>query len=154
MDELDIVDEALVDADRAAVYAAVADLTRGKAQWWPGVEIKPHGEISPDLVGGVFDMVVRRLPNGRSTLRIIEARENEMIRYEYIDGPTLGVGTLTLTPVDGSTRASYRYQVRPRARLLRLLIRVLPRVHHRYMRTYFEGLRRYIEHDRPAPADA
>jgi hypothetical protein len=116
------------------------------------VEIKPRGEIGADLVGGVSDMVVRRLPGGRSTLRIVEVRENEMIRSEYIDGPTRGVGTLTLTPVDGKTRVSYRYQVRPQARLLRLFPRLHPRVHRRYMRTYFEGLRRYLERDRPAPA--
>jgi Polyketide cyclase / dehydrase and lipid transport len=151
MDELDFVDEALIDADRATVYAATGDLARGKAQWWPGVEIRPRGEIGPDLVGGVFDMIVRRLP-GRSTLRIVEVRENEMIRYEYVDGPTRGVGTLTLTPVDGQTRASYRYQVRPRARLLRLVPRVHRRVHQRFMRIYFEGLRRYVERERPAPA--
>jgi uncharacterized protein YndB with AHSA1/START domain len=148
MAELDLVDEALIDANPATVYAAVGDLSRGKAQWWPGVEIKPQGEIGPDLVGGVFAMVVRRLP-GRSTLRIIEVRENEMIRNEYVDGPVLGVGTLTLTPVDGKTRASYRYRVRPQARLLRLVPRVHRRVHRRFMRTYFDGLRRYVERQAP-----
>jgi hypothetical protein len=152
MDEVDIVDEAFVDADQATVYTALGDLIRGKAQWWPGVEIRPRGEIGPDLVGGVFDMVVSRLPGGRSTLRIVEVRENEMHRYEYIDGPELGVGTLTLTPVDGRTRASYRQQVRPQPRLLRLLVRlgIAPRVHRRYMRAYFEGLRKYVEREKPA----
>ncbi len=151
MDELDIVDEALIDADRATVYAAVGDLARGKAQWWPGVQIRPRGEIGPDLVGGVVDMVVRRLPGATSTLRIVEVREDEMVRNEYIDGPILGVGTLTLTPVDGKTRASYRWQIRPHARLLRLFVRLVPRMHRRFMRTYFEGLRGYVERERPAP---
>jgi uncharacterized protein YndB with AHSA1/START domain len=153
MDQINIVDETLIDADPATIYTAVGDLVRGKAQWWPGVEIRPRGEIGPGLVGGVFDMAVRRLPGGRSTLRIVEVRENQMIRNEYIDGPVLGMGTLTLTPVDGKTRASYRYHVRPRARLLRLFARLHPRVHRRYMRTYFAGLRGYVERERPAPTN-
>src|SRR5215217_3155235 len=74
------VDEALIDADPATIYAAVGDLARGKAQWRPGVEIRPRGEISPDLVGGVVDMVVRRLPGGTSTLRFVEVSEKR-------DGP-------------------------------------------------------------------
>jgi hypothetical protein len=154
MDEVDIVDEAFIDADQATVYTALGDLIRGKAQWWPGVKIRPRGEIGPDLVGGVFDMVVGRLPGGRSTLRIVDVRENELHRYQYIDGPELGVGTLTLTAVGGRTRASYRQQVRPTGRLLRLLVRlgIAPRVHRRYMRAYFEGLRRYVEREKPAPS--
>ena len=51
-------------------------------------------------------MIIGPLPVGRSTLRILEVRENEMHRYEYIDGPELGLGTLTLMPVRGGTRAS------------------------------------------------
>jgi Polyketide cyclase / dehydrase and lipid transport len=151
MDDVDIVDEEFIDADPATVYTALGHLIRGKAQWWPGVEIRPRGEIGPDLVGGVFDMVVGRLPG--STLRIGEVRENEMHRYEYIDGPELGIGTLTLTPVGGRTRVSYRQQVRHQGLLLRLLARlgVVPRIHRRYMRAYFEGLRTYIEREKPAP---
>jgi uncharacterized protein YndB with AHSA1/START domain len=106
MDEVDLVDESFINATPARVYAAVGDLTRGKAQWWPRVEIRPRGEIGPDLVGGVFKMIIGPLPVGRSTLRILEVRENEMHRYEYIDGPELGLGTLTLMPVRGGTRAS------------------------------------------------
>jgi uncharacterized protein YndB with AHSA1/START domain len=151
MDQVDLVDEALIPADVATVYSAVSDLTRGKAQWWPGVEIRPRGEIGPDLVGGVFDMLVRRLPGGSSTLRIIEARKNEMLRMEYIEGPVLGQGTLTLAPVDGGTRVSYRYQVRRQARLLRLLARLHPRVHRRYMRAYFAGLAQFLKREREAP---
>ena len=154
MDEVDIVDEASIDADQATVYAAVGDLIRGTAQWWPGVEIRPREEIGRDLVGGVFDMVMGRLPGSRSTLRIVEVRENEMHRYEYIGGPELGLGTLTLTPDGGRTRASYRQQTRPQRRLLRLLVRLglAQRIHRRYMRAYFEGLRRYVERENPAPS--
>jgi uncharacterized protein YndB with AHSA1/START domain len=153
MAELDIVDEALIDADPASVYAAIAQLSRGRSQWWPGVEIKPHGEIPADLVGGVFDEARRRLPGPNSTLRIVEARENEMIRNEYIDGPFFGTGTFTLSPVDGKTRVSYRWVIRPRALPMRMLIFAVPRVHRRFMRVFFDGLRRYVEpeaRDRPS----
>jgi Polyketide cyclase / dehydrase and lipid transport len=154
MDEVDLVDEGLIDADPVTVYLAIRDLVQGKAQWWAGVEIRPRGEIGPDLVGAVFDMIVHRLPAGRSTLRILEARENEMHRYEYVDGPELGIGTLILTPVRGGTRVSYRQQVRPQRRMLRLLARlgVVPRIHRRYMHAYFEGLRTYVERENGRPS--
>src|SRR2546427_6497936 len=118
------------------------------------VEIKPRGEIDTELVGGVFDMIVRRLPGGNGTLRVIEAHPNEMLRHEYIDGPVSGVGTFTLTPVDGKTRLSYHWHIRPSTRLMRLLIRVMPWTHRRYMWTFFAGLRRHLEDNRPGPAAA
>jgi hypothetical protein len=151
--DIDLVDEALIEATPSTVDAAMGRLVRGKAQWWPGVELRPRGEIGPDLVGGVFDMIVHRLPS-RSTLRIVEVRENEMHRFEYIDGPELGMGTFTLTPVDGRTRVRYRQQVRTQGRLLGLLARVglVPRIHRRYMRAYFDGLSRYIEREKASPS--
>lgn len=42
-----------------------------------------------------------------------------MARIEYINGPVLGVGTLTLVPVDGKTRATYRWRIRPKGHLVR-----------------------------------
>lgn len=63
INEIDVIDEALIDADRATVYAALGDLIRGKAQWWlPAVEVRPRTEIGSDLVGAVYGLAVRRLP--------------------------------------------------------------------------------------------
>jgi uncharacterized protein YndB with AHSA1/START domain len=142
---LDIVSEGIVDADPTAVYAAVNDFTPARAQWWlPQVEVRPRGEIDADLVGGVFELLPRRPRVPRSTLRIIEARENELVRYDYIDGPMVGKGTLTLTPVDGKTRVTYRYEVTARRRFLRLLNPVAARMYSRSMPAFFAGLSEHL----------
>ena len=150
MNEIDVIDEALIDADQATVYAALGDLIRGKAQWWlPAVEVRPRTEIGSDLAGAVYDLIVRRLPGPRSTLRIAEVRGNEMARIEYIGGPVLGVGTLTLVPVDGKTRATYRWRIRPKGRLVRLPGPLLAGAHRHLMRAFFDGLSRYVEREGP-----
>jgi uncharacterized protein YndB with AHSA1/START domain len=148
---LDIVAEAIVDADRSAVYAAVNDFTPARVQWWlPRMEVRPRGEIGADLVGGVFELLPRRPRGPGSTLRIVEARENELVRYDYIDGPMVGKGTLTLTPVDGKTRVTYRFQVQARRRFLRFLNPVVAWMYSRVsMPAFFAGLSEHLRRQEP-----
>lgn len=143
---LDIVAEGIVDADQTAVYAAIGDSTRGRAQWWlPRMEVRPRGEIGADMVGGVFELLPRRPRGPGATLRVVEARENELLRYDYIGGPMVGKGTLTLTPVDAKTRVTYRFQVQARRRFMRLFNPVVARMYSRvFMPAYFAGLSEYL----------
>ncbi len=147
MGGIDVVYEDVIDAEPVAVFRAIEDLTRGTAQWWlPRVEVRPRSAADAELVGFEYDVVPRRPRGPHSTLRIVEVDDHEVIRYEYFDCLLPGRGTMTLKPVEGKTRVSYRWQVRPRYRVLRILNPVVKRTSSRvYMPAFFDGLRGYVQ---------
>ena len=156
MSEIDVVDEAIIDADPATVAKAITDEAAGKTHWWlPLWEAKQRGDIPPDQVGGIFDITVHgRRGTVKWTDKTIEVTEN-MVRLESFEGAFRGEGTWTFEPVDGKTRLRYRWRVRPSGWLLRLLapfIDIGGRSHHETMKAGFEGLNQYVKHLKGEPS--
>jgi len=149
MFEIDVEDEAIIDADPATVSRALIDEAAGRTHWWlPYWEAKPHGDIPPDRVGGMFDIIVRRGVVIRFTAKLVEITDNQL-RWEYVGGAYSGEGIWRFEPAEGKTRLRFRWRVRPMG-WLRWLLRVAPSSerkgtsHREVMKAGFAGLNRYI----------
>lgn len=145
---LDVVDEALIDADPATVYRAVVDEFMGRTRWAARhVEEKPRGLIPPNRVGGLFDVTVHRFATPRSIARTTEVTEDKLWRVEYIGGDVRGEGLWTFEPVEGKTRVSFRYRVRPKRWLFRLLAPFVDfgKLHSGVMQAFFAELDRFVK---------
>ncbi len=143
-------DEAIIDADRAAVSKAIIDEAAGRTHWWlPHWEATPHGDIPPGRVGSMFDVTVRSGVTVRFTAKVVEINDARM-RVEYVRGAYRGKGTWSFEPEDGKTRLRFRWRVRPMG-WLGWLLRLSPstareaRSHHEVMKAGFAGLNRHFE---------
>jgi hypothetical protein len=147
--EIDAEDSALIDADPAAVRRAIVDEAAGRTHWWsPYWEATPRGDIPPDRVGGMYDVVVHSGVTVRFTARVVEISEAHL-RVEYIGGAYRGTGTWDFEPEHGKTRLRFRWRVQPKG-WLSWLLRLSPssareaRSHHAVMNAGFAGLNRYL----------
>ena len=147
--EIDCTDEAIIDADPATVLKAIADESMGKTHWWlPCWEGKPRGDIPYDQVSGMIDVTVHKGPTVRFTLKTVEVTENRL-RVEVVGGDFRGEGIWTFEPVDGKTRARFRWHVRPTG-LIGFMLRFAPpeeragRSHREVMKAGFEGLNQHL----------
>jgi hypothetical protein len=150
MSEIDVVDEAIIDADPATVAKAItSDEAAGKTHWWlPLWEAKQRGDIPPNQVGGMIDITVHgRRGTVKFTAKTTEIKEN-MARVEYVEGAFRGEGIWTFEPVDGKTRVRFRFRVQPSGWLLRLMAPFvnIAQSHHEVMKAGFEGLNQYLKH--------
>jgi hypothetical protein len=151
MPEIDVVDEAIIDAEPAVVAKAIMDEAMGKTHWWlPHWEAKPRGGIPPDQVGGMTDITIRRGVTIRFTAKTLEVNES-VLRVQFVEGAYRGEGLWTFERVDGKTRLRYRWRVRPAGWLRWLLLLAPPSEkaggsHHEVMKAGFEGLSRYLKH--------
>ena len=150
MPEIDVVDEAIIEADVATVFKAITDEAAGKTHWWrPYWEGKPRGGIPPDQVGGMIDITVRKRATVRFTAKTVEVTQN-LLQVEFVEGAYRGEGIWIFEPVDGKTRLRYRWRVQPTG-WLRWLLRLAPaserkgRSHHEVMKAGFEGLNQYVK---------
>jgi hypothetical protein len=147
--QIDVEDAAVIDADPAAVRGAIIDEAAGRTHWWaPHWQGRPRGDIPPDRVGGMFDVVVRSGITVRFTVKVVEISEAHF-RVEYVGGAYRGEGAWSYEPEDGKTRVSYRWRVRPKGWLSWLLSLSPSRAkeagsHHAVMAAGFAGLNRYF----------
>ncbi len=146
--EIDTEDEAIIDAGLATVRQAIIDETAGRTHWWlPEWQARPRGGAAPDHVGAMVDITVRKGVTVRFTARMTEIDERH-IRSEYVAGAYRGIGTWEFEPVDGKTRARFRWRVRPTG-WLSWLIRLEParrrgQAHHQVMVDGFTALTQHL----------
>lgn len=151
MREIELVDEAIIDAGPAVVYQALVDELTGKTDWWsPHLEARPRGETPASQAGAIVDITVHIIGTPRFTAKTIEARENEMLRLQYVEGDFEGEGIWTFEPVGERTRVRFRWHVQPQRWLTRMLATLLApfmdigKMHSDVMKLGFEGLNRYV----------
>jgi hypothetical protein len=148
--EIDVEDETTINAEPATVLKTLVNEAAGRTHWWlPHWEGKPHGDILPDQVGGMFDIIVRRGITVRFTAKVVEITDKKW-HVEYIDGAYRGEGIWTFEPVDGKTHLRFQWKVRPMG-WLRWLLSLAPSSsrkgtsHHEVMKAGFAGLNRYLD---------
>jgi hypothetical protein len=147
--EIDAEDEAIIDADPAAVSKAIIDEGAGRTHWWlPHWQASPRGDIPPGQVGSMFDVTVRSGVTVRFTAKVVEINDAGM-RIEYVGGAYRGEGIWGFQPQGGKTRLRFRWRVRPMG-WLSWLLRLSPsaareaRSHHEVMRAGFAGMNRHF----------
>jgi hypothetical protein len=148
--EIDAEDSAIIDAEPGAVRRAIIDEAAGRTHWWlPHWQARPRGDIPPDRVGGMFEVVVRSGVTVRFTAKVVEISEAHF-RVEYVGGAYRGEGAWSFEPEDSKTRLRFRWRVRPKG-WLSWLLRLSPsaaregRSHHAVMRAGFAGLNQYFD---------
>jgi hypothetical protein len=121
MAKIDVTDEAFMDGPPVAVYTAVLNEFFGVTKWWmPHIRFNPMGSIVRE--GKVFNATIN--PESRMSLRcsakVTKLVEDKLIELEYA-GDFVGTGVYTFEPDGGRTRTRFRFTVRPKKRLFRLI---------------------------------
>jgi uncharacterized protein YndB with AHSA1/START domain len=147
MREVDVLDEALINAPPNAVFRALIDQASGKAPWWlPDLEAEPRGTTQADRVGALTDVTVHRLGTPHFTARTVEAVPGQILRVQYVEGDIRGEGTWTLEPAGTQTLLRFRWRVRPHRWMFRLLAPFVDfgRMHSEVMQIGFVRLSQYL----------
>jgi len=153
MARIDVVDEAVIDADRLRVFKALIDEANGRTHWWmPYWEAKPRDTKEFGQKGSAIDITTHRAgarPGTRGTkfsARITEAIEGKLLKVDFFDGDFLGNGEWKFEPIDGKTKVRYRWNVVPHRWAYRMLAPFVKmgKMHSDIMQEGFKGLNRYL----------
>ncbi len=150
--EIDVVDEAIIDADPATVFKALLDEANGSTNWWvPHWKAELRENASYGQVGSIIDITVRRPGKKiRLTSKTTEIIENQLIRVKFIEGDLVGDGEWTFEPVNDKTKIRFRYRARTNNLLFKLISRLIDigKAHSEVMQAGFEGLNKYLKHEK------
>ena len=113
--------EAVIDGPPMMVYTTFLNEFFGVTEWWmPHIRFNPLGSIA--RVGECFDATIN--PESRNSLRcsakVTKLVEGKLIQLEYA-GDFVGTGVYTFEPRDERTRTRFRFSVRPKKLLFRLI---------------------------------
>jgi Polyketide cyclase / dehydrase and lipid transport len=149
MSQLDVIDEGLIGAERAAVYDAIVTLMAGQASWWaPHLYVSAVGELGSEVAGRLAEV---RIPGrARFVARIEEAAPPARLRVSYISGDFRGQGLWTFDAAPGGTRIRLHWQVDPTRWWLRWLASTVQRNHSRVMQIGFRALDAHLSQARAA----
>jgi len=147
MSRIDVVDEAIIDADPASVFKALIDEVNGRTHWWmPTLEAKPRDEKPFGQVGSVIDITVHHPRTTKFSGRVTEVIEGKSLNEQYFEGSFLGNGEWTFEPIDGKTKVRFRFNVIPHTLMLRILAPFLNigKRHSEVMQEGFKAMNRYL----------
>jgi hypothetical protein len=147
MTKIDVVHEAIIDADQWRTFKAVVDEASGRTHWWmPYWESKPRGDKQFGRVGSVTDITIHGIGTPKLSARVTEMIGGKLVNVEFLEGDFLGEGQWTFEPVDGKTRVRYRWNVVPHRWLYRVLAPFINigKRHSRIVQEGFKGLNRYL----------
>ena len=83
MSRIDVVDEAIIDADPASVFKALIDEVNGRTHWWmPHLEFRLRGETPIEREGAIFDVTIHSRGTPRWTAKITKIVEGKLIELE------------------------------------------------------------------------
>jgi len=113
MVEIDVTNESIIDAPPIEVYNAILDEYAGVTHWWmPHLEIKLRGEKPTNWEGAVCDLIARQSGlKAKFSIKVAKIVEAKMIELDY-SGDFIGTGKWTFEPVEGKTKAQYRFNAR------------------------------------------
>ncbi len=148
MAKYDVTDETIINASPDVVYNAVIDECDGKTSWWmPHLSSRLREGDSCGKVGALFDLTVHGKLPIKFTAKTVEAKNNEMIRINYVEGAFRGEGLWKFESLEGKTRLSFRWRTSPSGLLLRILAPFLPieKSHSDVMKAGFNNLNKFLD---------
>jgi ribosome-associated toxin RatA of RatAB toxin-antitoxin module len=148
MAKYDVTDEAIINASPDVVYNAVIDEYDGKTSWWmPHLSSKLREGNSCSKVGALLDLTVHGKRPIKFTAKTVEAKNNEMIRVNYVEGAFRGEGLWKFESLEGKTKLSFRWRTSPSGLLLRILAPFLPieKSHSDVMKAGFNNLNKFLD---------
>ena len=146
MPNIDVIDEVIINSTPSEVCKAILNEAEGKTNWWmPHWESKLRGNIPINEVGAIFDMTVHRTGKPRLSGKVTEIVEGRLIKTE-LSGDFEGTGEWTFEPMKGKTRLQYRWTVKPKKPLFRLIspFMDLGKSHSEVMQRGFEALEIFL----------
>jgi len=146
MSRIDVMDEAIIDADPSTVFKALIEELRGVTSWWKlHLESTPRDKEKFGRKGSVFDITVHRVGTPKFTARITEIIEGKLLNVEYIEGDFLGNGEWSFEPIDGKTKVRFRWNVVIKRPLYRVLgSYVVGKAHSGVMQQGLKEMNRYL----------
>lgn len=148
MSKMDVVDEAIIDAQPGVVCQAVLEELAGKSRWWKQyLESKPREGSPLGQEGMVCDVTVHG-PLGiksRFTQKIAKLQDGKSLDIDYIGGDFLGTAAFTFEPLDGKTRIRYRWMVQPNSLLVKMTAPVARNTHSKVMQKGYRLLNQYLK---------
>lgn len=112
MPKIDVVDEAIINAEPSTVYKPLMDEYEGVTSWWmPHWEAKPRGNVPFSQLGGIVDVTVHRTGTPRFAVKSTEIVKDKFIKTMYFEGDFLGEGEWALEPLDGK-KVQFRLNVK------------------------------------------
>ena len=150
-------DGALIDAPPGEVYRAILDEYSGVTQWWkPYSEQKLRGTIPIDHEGAIVDLTIRSeraKGTPRFSYTLTKMVEGELIDVR-VDGDIVGTGEWTFEPVDGKTRVTFKWDVKPRRLFYRMVSPFvdMSKIHSEVMQYGFKALSSYLGKNKDQPA--
>ena len=148
MAKYDVTDEAIINASPDVVYNAVIDEMDGKTSWWmPHRSTKLREGDSYSKVGALLASTVHGKLPVKFTTKTVEAKNNEMIRVNYVEGAFRGEGLWKFESLEGKTKLSYRWRTSPSGLLLRIMAPFLPieKSHSDVMKAGFNNLKKFLD---------
>ena len=146
MAKIDVTNEAVMDVPPMAVYNAFLNELFGVTKWWmPHIKFNPLGLIACE--GAVFDATIN--PEGRTSLRcsakVTNLVEGRLIELEYA-GDFVGTGIYTFEPKGEKTVTRFRFTVRPKKWLFRLIAPFVDtaKAHSQVMQLGFKSCNDYL----------
>ena len=146
MAKIDVMDETVIDGPPMVVYNAFLNELFGVTNWWmPHIRFNPMGSIARE--GSVFDATIN--PESRTSLRcsvkVTKLVEDNLIELEYA-GDFVGTGIYTFEPKGGMTATRFRFTVRPKKLLFRLISPFLDtaKAHSQVMQLGFKACNNYL----------
>ena len=147
MSKYDVTDEAIINASPEVVYNAIIDVYDGKTSWWLlyfSSKIREGG--SSGNVDALFDITIHALIPIKFTGKTLEAKNNVMLRLDYVKGAFNGIGVWKFESLKGKTKISFRWRMSP-AGWLRIVAPFYPIVksHSDVMQKGFIKLNKFLE---------
>jgi len=146
MAKIDVTDEAVIDGSPMTVYTAFLNELLGVTNWWmPHIRFNPVCSIACE--GSVFEATIN--PESRTSLRcsvkVTRIVEEKLIELKYA-GDFTGTGIYTFEPKDGKTKTSFRFAVRPKKLLFRLIAPFVDtaKAHSEVMKLGFKACNDYL----------
>jgi hypothetical protein len=146
MAKIDVTDEAVMDGPPMAVYTAFLNELFGVTKWWmPHIRFNPMGSIARE--GAVFDATIN--PESKTSLKcsakVTKLVEDKLIELEYA-GDFVGTGVYTFEPKGGRTVTRFRFTVRPKKLLFRLIAPFVDtaKAHSQVMQLGFKACNDYL----------
>ena len=148
MAKYDVTDEAIINAEPDIVFSALLAEYAGKTSWWmPSLSAKIRKGDSADQLDTLIDITVHGKFPIKFTIKTVEVKKNELLRYEYVEGAWRGEGLWKLEAKDGKTKLSYRWRASPSGLLLRIMAPFVnvPKAHSDVMKAGFDGLNEHLK---------